>query len=712
MIQQHISFTPDDDVEDQNHENIFSDFSTVFSSFQSPSRPNYSCRNDANEPTPDKGCCFSSSDFDWCLDSPPESKARHIEKDLNDGRLFMPPIESQMSSSHIGASSCYAGEDSQQLMMRRDDYPSFHSSQHLSAAAPHYDVANVVVTNNNYSTASLRQDFNITNTASSRKDTLEDDAAANKYSELLQAQAQCFYMFQQQQRQRHQQQALTCPADAPLSNRDVLSLPTSVHNVPAPVMRCFGVVDQSTQHGFFGNQRGNVQVDQVQGGMFNQNCDQNQFNNGESIFNSGKESNAFGPSSPDFFHLNNHQGQLQVDPVHSGIQPQFDRESKQEQDVSVIDQNQLICNGVTSNTAEESKLPNHPTRLSIPSDEQFLEPIYSFLRSACIEIFVVDHNHDSRRGRGSSKARVLGQIGLRCVHCKHVHRSYRAKQAVSYPSKTSNIFESLRNYQRFHFNACNYIPPELKLRYRELVSKKCRKVHLKYIKVYFAEAARELGMVQTSNGLFFDAPPNTSGTPSEKLQAIMSIAAKPSASDHDQRLKDLVFPEVDELIKNGKFSHIASESTREVIANCRKKKTTFVYPSDFPTLSDFKFVLYHQFIPCRPPLTALSRRKNKPVKWDTLSGLCCRHCTTAKAKGMYFPLDFESLNDSSFFNNLTCHMSTCQHIPSNIKDALNELQRLGMEHGVITKRGSKKCFLKKLWGRMESCFPPPEEEEF
>ena len=130
------------------------------------------------------------------------------------------------------------------------------------------------------------------------------------------------------------------------------------------------------------------------------------------------------------------------------------------------------------------------------------------------------------------------------------------------------------------------------MKHRKLVSKKStRKVHLKYVKVYFAEAACEIGMVETAKGLFFGAPPNTSGTPSEKLRAIMRIAENPSALN-DRSLLDLVFPKVDERVENSKFSHIASATTRQVIDNCRQEKAAFVYPSDFPTLSDFRFVLY------------------------------------------------------------------------------------------------------------------------
>jgi hypothetical protein len=433
---------------------------------------------------------------------------------------------------------------------------------------------------------------------------------------------------------------------------------------------------------------------------------------------------AFPPSSTNMmcgasslgFCYDHQQPQLQLDQVHSQMMqvPLFGYQQQLKQGVPHMDPIQPHCGFVASGVEERNNIAQkiitgHPTRLSIPSDEQFLDPVHNFLRSACIEVFVSGSEYNAvGRGRGS-KLHQIGQVGLRCVYCKHIHRSKRANQAVSYPSKTANIFESVRNYQRTHLEACEYIPSELKKKYRELVRQSYRKIHLKYIKVYFAEAACEIGMVQTPNGLFFGAPPNTSGKPSKKLLAIMSMAENPAASED---VRDLIFPKVDERLENSKFSHIASMNTRQVIANCRREKAVFVYPSDFPTLSDFRYVLYHQFVACRPPNTVLNRRKAKPEKWETLSGLCCKFCAKAYPgnhyhKGMYFPLDLESLYDSSFSHNLTCHIMTCQHAPLETKEALDELQRLAVEHGVITKRGTKKVFMKKLWDRIANYYPTP-----
>ncbi len=108
----------------------------------------------------------------------------------------------------------------------------------------------------------------------------------------------------------------------------------------------------------------------------------------------------------------------------------------------------------------------------------------------------------------------------------------------------------------------------------------------------------------------------------------------------------------------------------------------------------------------------MSRRRSKPDRWETLSGLYCKHCADAHPgqqyqEGMYFPLDFESLHDTSFSQHLLCHIMTCPFALIETKEALEELQALAAEHGSITKRGAKKKFLQKVWDRLSNYYPAP-----
>ncbi|KAL7537701.1 hypothetical protein ACHAXR_010728, partial [Thalassiosira sp. AJA248-18] len=235
------------------------------------------------------------------------------------------------------------------------------------------------------------------------------------------------------------------------------------------------------------------------------------------------------------------------------------------------------------------------------------------------------------------------------------------------------------------------------------------------------EAASELGLVETPKGLVFGTPPNTSGTPSEKITAIIRAAESPANSF--AFWKKYSPSSRDKSMELRKFEHVASEGTREVIRNARRETSAIVYPQDFPTVSDYEFLLYSQVQPCKTSDATLKRRGVDPEEHSTLCGLCCKHCAlvhsrTVQAhqlqghecpnpshhKGMWFPINFQSLSDSSFSQSIFNHMMTCPNVPHGVKDAFNELRQLASEHNVITKRGSKKKFLGKIWERMEKYY--------
>ena len=94
---------------------------------------------------------------------------------------------------------------------------------------------------------------------------------------------------------------------------------------------------------------------------------------------------------------------------------------------------------------EDDPNPNNgpPVSLRIEPDASFLDPLQNFLRTKCIEIFVATQHHLGAPGR-ASKPSCMGQLGLRCIHCKDVPMDELARQAISYPSKRDLILESVR----------------------------------------------------------------------------------------------------------------------------------------------------------------------------------------------------------------------------------------------------------------------------
>lgn len=351
---------------------------------------------------------------------------------------------------------------------------------------------------------------------------------------------------------------------------------------------------------------------------------------------------------------------------------------------------------------------NSTSILLIPSAHVLLDPVHYFLQNECIQVFVTTEEDMTAQGRGARPSKV-GQVGLRCFFCKDVPKKNLAKQAVCFPSKRANIFESVRNFQRTHVIACQCIPEHMKMKYKTLNEQGgLQKRSQKYMKAYYAEAAIELGIVDSPNGLMFGNAPNKSGIPSKGLQALIQAAENPSLSSSYWKAYQSGQGRKDKAMELRKFEHIASEETKRVISEARKEPTPFVRPEDFPTISDFEFLLFHQVSPCAPPSVALKRKGIEAEQVVKLSGFCCKHCDRARVwkndhKG-HFPVDVNTLADTSFLQKMLNHFLKCPHVPQDIKDAFDELKRLALEQDTTAKRGPRKRFIEKIWERMKSYY--------
>lgn len=101
--------------------------------------------------------------------------------------------------------------------------------------------------------------------------------------------------------------------------------------------------------------------------------------------------------------------------------------------------------------------------LSHPDDGDLLSPYLCIIRKQ-IEVFVATHKDiEAKLAVGGNKVPPqAGQIGLRCIHCKHVPFRDRAKSSESYPNLLKNIHQSVRNYQRHHWPKCKEIPDKVR----------------------------------------------------------------------------------------------------------------------------------------------------------------------------------------------------------------------------------------------------------
>lgn len=354
---------------------------------------------------------------------------------------------------------------------------------------------------------------------------------------------------------------------------------------------------------------------------------------------------------------------------------------------------------------------HHVVSLAVPSDSVFLDQVHIFLRSSCIELFATTVDDMGRPGRGA-RASFVGQVGLRCAWCKNLPMAELPTQAICYPSKRDTIYESVRNYQRKHIEICPCLTQELKEKYKAMSNSiGPNNKSQKMLRAYYTEASSDVGLVDTPKGLIFGSRPHTSSIPSDNLKAVL-VAAESSLKTSAFLKKYSHATSKNKSLHLKKFEHLASERTREVLKKARKQESALVFPHDFPNVGEIEFLLYKQVVPFQPSATVLIRISSRRKFYEEVHarpGLCCRYCanvhgTQSYHSGMFSPSNRTMFTEYAFTQSLRNHIIECCNVPQEITNALEELKRLATEHSVLSKRGSKKKFLEKIWDRIEKYF--------
>lgn len=90
-----------------------------------------------------------------------------------------------------------------------------------------------------------------------------------------------------------------------------------------------------------------------------------------------------------------------------------------------------------SSTANIDKFFMGNVCLSLPEDKYWLSELQCYLRSNLAEAFAATPRDISAPMHGRNKPIALGQVGIRCIHCREA--SEKGQQAVSYPSLITGI---------------------------------------------------------------------------------------------------------------------------------------------------------------------------------------------------------------------------------------------------------------------------------
>lgn len=164
----------------------------------------------------------------------------------------------------------------------------------------------------------------------------------------------------------------------------------------------------------------------------------------------------------------------------------------------------------TSREAMEANVAANSSSCLLASslDQQHLNALHCFVRRH-IELFVADKNDIAAPAPGRKTRVVLGQVGLRCIHCAIFPPKYRIKRAVCYPATVAGIYHSVSNMKFDHFDKCRGLPVEERAVFAKLRDQGPRirkdKVPNSYSTAqYYHDSAARLGLVNSESGIRFE----------------------------------------------------------------------------------------------------------------------------------------------------------------------------------------------------------------
>jgi hypothetical protein len=143
-----------------------------------------------------------------------------------------------------------------------------------------------------------------------------------------------------------------------------------------------------------------------------------------------------------------------------------------------------------------------PKLLAHPNDDRVLNSHQVLLRQQ-IEVFEATGEEMTAYVRGRSKRIHIGQMGIRCRHCKHVPPSQRQGGAVYFPISTMGIYQASQNLSTTHLQCglCREMPESLRQQFADLIPSK---VNASMVgRRYWSECARKMGLVDTDEGIRF-----------------------------------------------------------------------------------------------------------------------------------------------------------------------------------------------------------------
>ena len=327
----------------------------------------------------------------------------------------------------------------------------------------------------------------------------------------------------------------------------------------------------------------------------------------------------------------------------------------------------------------EGPLPPHSERtvlsLSIDEDESNLSDVVCFVRSELVEVFRA--GGEDVVARIHNKRIVYHQVGLRCKFCAHLPRDERSRRAATFPSSIDRIQQSLSLIIREHFVHCKEVPERIKAKYNKLKAEQTTAKESRR-KSYWNKAARQLGLVDTSDGIMFHTDVHPSHQPPGFTGAEQATFALGPFSPTTAPLHGLL------------------ESPRELLIDS----------NDRPLVPDFLFFLMSQAQRISLNELEMTYNQKKLSLPLNMPGFGCRHCceTNMGGENRFFPQRRRFLQSNAKL--LYQHLEQCPRCPREVKVCLALLKSNSEDTPKSNDEDEKeKAFFARIWARLLGHIP-------
>lgn len=145
-----------------------------------------------------------------------------------------------------------------------------------------------------------------------------------------------------------------------------------------------------------------------------------------------------------------------------------------------------------------------PRILHVPRDDIKISAYQCLVRQQA-EAFFATEEHVRNHARGRCKPIVLGQVGIRCRHCRGTPLTCSPRGSIYFPAELVGMYQTAQKMASLHLASattpCPSMPDEVRAQFHRLLTSKSTVGGGKH---YWAEAGRMIGLVDSPNGIRFD----------------------------------------------------------------------------------------------------------------------------------------------------------------------------------------------------------------